>query len=118
MIPPVYQVLTAVPAIVAIVGDRIFGSGVATQDKSRPYIVWQIVSANPDNNLSDTPEQDAQRVQVDVYSISEQICRQLETLVRDALEAQMHIVYGPWNDYEVETKLYRWSQDVSWLLDR
>ena len=118
MIPPVYQTLTAVPAIVALVADRIFGSGIATQGETRPYIVWQIISASPDNNLSDTPEQDAQRVQVDVYSISEQVCRQLETLVRNALEAQMHIVFGPWSDYESETKLYRWSQDVSWLLDR
>lgn len=118
MIPPIYQALTAVPAIVTLVGDRIYGSGVVTEGESRPYIVWSIISATPNNNISTTPEQDDQRVQVDVYSKSETVARQLETLVRDALEAQMHIVFGPWNTFETETKLFRWSQDVTWLLAR
>ena len=118
MIPPVYQALRNVPGIVALVADRIYGSGEATQGEARPYIVWQIISATPNNNLSEAPEQDDQRVQVDVYAQSESACRQLAKLVRDAIEAQMHIVFGPWNDYEPETKLYRWSFDCTWLLDR
>ena len=118
MIPPVYQTLTAVPAIVSLVADRIYGSGQATQGETRPYITWQIISATPNNNLSTTPEQDDQRVQIDVYSKSEQDCTVLAKLVRNAIEQVMHITFGPWNTYEADTGLYRWSMDVTWLLDR
>lgn len=118
MIPPIYQTLSAVPAIVAIVGDRIGGSGSATEGEKRPYIVWQIASASPENNLSCDPEFDDQRIQIDCYSVSETACSQLARLVRDAIEAQVYITFGPWNSYESDTKLYRWSFDCTWFLDR
>lgn len=118
MIPPVYQTLSAVSAIVAIVGTRIFGSGSATEGETRPYIVWQIASAAPENNLSTTPEFDDQRVQIDCYAINEKACRELAQLVRNAIEAQVNIVLGPWNDYEPDTKLFKWSMDATWLLNR
>ncbi len=118
MIPPVFNTLTANGALVALVGQRIYGSGQATQDKARPYIVWQVVSSVPNNTLGCLPDQDDMRVQIDVYSTSEQVCRQIATLVRDTIEPVMHITFGPWNSFEDETKLYRWSMDVTWLLDR
>ena len=118
MIPPIYQTLLNAPAVYAIVEDRIFGSGQATQGEARPYIVWQIASAAPENNLSDTPEFDDQRIQIDCWSKDETTCKQLAQAVRDAIEVQAHITFGPWNDYEAETGLYRWSFDCTWFLDR
>lgn len=118
MIPPIYQTLHSVSAIAALVGDRIFGSGSATEGETRPYIVWQIASAFPENNLSTTPEYDDQRIQIDCYAKSEVSSRQLAQLVRDAIEAKVNIVFGPWSDYESDTKLFRWSMDATWFLTR
>lgn len=122
MLPPIFNVLIGSPAVTAIVGvgtnARIYGAGRVPPDTTKPYIVWQIISANPDNNLSDTPEQDDQRVQVDIYAKDQVQSRLLATAARNAIEAVMHIVYGPWDQYEADTALYRWSFDVSWLLDR
>ena len=117
MIPPVQQALSGAAAVTAIVSARIYQT-VAPQDVVRPYIVWTLVSGVPGNNLSDTPEYDDQRVQVDCWSESPAQCRQLAEAARDAIEAQTNIVFGPWNEYEDDTKLYRWSFDAEYLQSR
>lgn len=118
MIPPIYQTLTAAAPVTSIVGTRIYGSGNVPEGEPRPYVTWLIASAAPENNLSDTPEFDDQRVQIDCWSKDETQCRQLATAVRNAIEAQVNITFGPWNDYEAETRLFRWSMDCTWFLDR
>jgi hypothetical protein len=117
MIPPVQQTLSGASGVTAIVGARIYQS-VAPQDTAQPYVVWTLVSGVPGNNLSDTPEYDDQRVQIDCWSLSASQCRQLAEAVRDAIEAQTHIVFGPWSDYESDTKLHRWSMDAQYLESR
>jgi hypothetical protein len=117
VIPPVQQTLTAAAAVTAIVGQRIFQT-VAPQDTSQPYVVWTLVTGVPGNNLSDPPEYDDQRIQIDCWSLSQSQCRQLAQAVRNAIEAQTHIVYGPWSDYEPDTKLHRWSMDAEYWQTR
>lgn len=113
MLPPVQQVLAGSTALVAIVGTRIYQQ-VVPADETRPYVVWRLVSGVPENNLSEAPDIDDQRVQVDFYSSSPTQARQMCQAGRDAIEAATHIVFGPWKDYEVDTKLHRWSFDCEW----
>jgi hypothetical protein len=117
VVPPVQQTLTAASAVTAIVGSRIYQS-IAPQDITQPYVVWSVVTSAPGNNLSETPEYDDQRVQIDCWSTNQSQARQLGQAVRDAIEVYTHIVYGPWNDYEPDTKLHRWSMDSEWWQDR
>lgn len=117
MVPPVQQTLLAASAVTAIVGQRVYQQ-VAQQDTTQPYVIWAVVTSAPGNNLSQTPEYDDQRIQIDCWSPSQSQARLLGQAVRDAIETQTHIVYGPWSDYETETKLYRWSMDAEYWLDR
>ena len=107
----------AASAVTAIVGSRIYQS-IVPQEITQPYVVWSVVTSAPGNNLSDPPEYDDQRIQIDCWSTSQSQCRALAKAVRDAIEAQTHIVYGPWTDYEPDTKLFRWSMDAEYWQNR
>jgi hypothetical protein len=117
VVPPVQSTLLAAAAVTAIVGQRVYQS-IAPQDITQPYVVWSVVTSAPGNNLSETPEYDDQRVQIDCWSTNQSQARQLGQAVRDAIEVYTHIVYGPWNDYEPDTKLHRWSMDAEYFQDR
>jgi hypothetical protein len=117
MTPDVRGTLLANSTVNTLTGGRVF-QVVATQGSARPYIVWQIVSATPVNNISDPPEQDDQRIQIDIYANDQPICNQLAVAARDAIESVTHIVFGPWQDFEQDTKMYRVSFDAEYWLDR
>lgn len=107
MNPPVYTALN-VPAVNALVGTRIYANGHAPQGVLRPYITWQIVGGGPGINLSCAPEYDNPRVRVWCYSdesAGTAISRNLGNVARDALEEITHVIYGPVDDYESDTKL-------------
>lgn len=107
MNPPVFAALN-VPAVNALVGTRIFGNGIAPQDATRPYVVWQIVGGGPVNNLSEDPDMDDARVRVTTYSDETHgtaAARALKLTVMVSLEAVTHVVFGPVDDYEAETKM-------------
>ena len=113
MLPPVQATLAASSAVVAIAGTRI-SQLTAPQDQTRPYIVWSLVSGVPENNLSDLPDMDDMRAQIDCYSTDQSQARALCEAARDAIEVETHIVFGPWNTFEDDTKLYRWSFDAEY----
>lgn len=118
MNPPVTQTLAASSALVAIVGAKVF-FGLAPQGTEAPYVSWGYVSANPNNNLSDRPDGDDVRIQVDCYSPNQAQCKALAVAARDALEAVTHIVSGPlYVGMEDDTKLHRWTMDLYFLLQR
>jgi hypothetical protein len=110
-LPKVQQALAGSAALTSIVSDRI-SIGVAPQEQTRPYVVWFIVSAVPENLLGERPVEDDQRVQVDCWSPQQTQCRQMMQAAADACEGIGHIVFGPWYEYDAETKLHRWSFDV------
>lgn len=60
-IPDVYGVLSGAPALTAIVGKRIYRTQ-ADENAAAPYVVWSIVSAVPEINLSELPETDRKSV--------------------------------------------------------
>lgn len=120
MNPPVYQTLN-VPAVNALVGTRIYPNGRAPQGVQRPYIVWQIVGGGPVNTLSCDPDMDDARVRVWSYSdetAGSAAARTLALTVREALEAETHVVAGPFDDFEDSTKMIVWIQDAEFWTDR
>lgn len=109
--PRVQQVLEDSVALVAIVGDRI-SMGIAPADQARPYVVWWIISAVPENLIGERPLEDDQRIQIDCWAMNQPQCMQMMQAAVDACEAIGHIVLGPSYEYEAETKLHRWSFDL------
>jgi hypothetical protein len=106
MIPNLTAILTGNTAVHAICGDsvfRTFAEGVPVA----PYIVWTIISGVPENNLSDLPDFDDARIQVDCYSKSQQQARQLGEAAQAALETLGYVVFGPIESHEEDTLLYR-----------
>ena len=110
-LPRVQQALAGATALTAIVADRI-SMGIAPEDQTRPYVVWWIVSAVPENLIGERPLEDDQRIQVDCWSPSQTQCLQMMQAANDACEDIGHVVFGPWYEYDSETKLHRWSFDV------
>jgi hypothetical protein len=106
------------------VGDRIFqtvaqeGSTKDAQGNQLDYVVWLLVTQNPNNNLSDVPDDDAQRVQIDYYGTNATRARSNMTQVRDAMEAVAYVIDGPVPDYEADTKLHRQRMDVAFITTR
>ena len=83
MFPPVFKTLSTT-AVTAIVGTRIGRHGEVAQDEVRPYIVWQIVTGQPYDNLSAAPCGDFTVVQIDCYHQTDAGVVQLATAVRAA----------------------------------
>lgn len=107
----VQQALVASSALTSIVSDRI-SMGIAPEDQTRPYVVWWIVSAVPENLIGERPLEDDQRIQIDCWSPSQTQCRQMMQAANDACETIGHVVFGPWYEYDADTKLHRWSLDL------
>ncbi len=110
MIPHVQQVLEASSAVTSITSN--ISQTILPEGQTRPYVVWTLITAVPGINLSDPPDYDDQRVQVDCYSLDQPTCRALSDAVLAALESVTHVVFGPWADYEPDTKLFKWSMDA------
>jgi hypothetical protein len=110
-LPAIQSALTGSGALTAIVGARIYQT-LAPEDVARPYVIWTLVSAVPENQLPYAPEDDDQRVQVDTFSESQTQARQAVQAAADACEAIGYIVFGPWFSFEDDTKLHRGSFDV------
>ncbi|MCC2632182.1 MAG: hypothetical protein K0S48_68 [Ramlibacter sp.] len=110
MLPPIFALLKAAPAVTAIVGTdpvKVFRHGAAPQGTVAPYVVWSVISDVPENNLSDLPPTDRVTVQVDCYHTTDAGIEQLAIAVRNALEPHGHMTGMPINQRETDTQLFR-----------
>jgi hypothetical protein len=109
LLPDIFGLLKAVPAVTAILGavPRVFRHGYAGAAPTPPYVVWLVISGDPENNLSDVPSMDRLTIEVDCYSGTDAGVEALAQAVRDALEPRMHMTGIPVDDHEPDTGLYR-----------
>lgn len=111
MIENVYKTLTNDRDVSAYVGNAIYMS-MAPQNAAAPFIVWSLISSNPYNTLSDIPDADQQRVQVDFYAKDPTVARIGAKKVRNCLQRHYVIISGPEPvDWDTSTDLYRWTMD-------
>jgi hypothetical protein len=116
MIPDVQGVLTA--ALTSISGCAVYRTQ-AIEGAVAPYVVWTIVSAVPENQISGAPETDNARIQIDTYSKTQSQSRQMCDLAQAAVEdTSANVIFGPTETRETDTKLWRWSFDSSWWNNR
>lgn len=63
------------PAVQAVLGSnptRFFHFGQAPKGVATPYVVWQFISADPENYLDAAPDMHRETVQIDVYAAESQ----------------------------------------------
>lgn len=128
MLPPVYNVLRAAPAVVDLVGTRIWKHGVAPQDDvalavrdGLAFVTWFLVTATPENTLSELPSKDRATIQVDCFIGGRDGSSRITTLaeaVRDAIEPHAHLTGTPVDERESATKLWRMALQFDWFVDR
>lgn len=123
MIPPIFALCSADTTLQGLLTTydghfALYPFGEAPQLVARPYVVWQIVDGEPENYLGDAPDMDAMSIQLDVYAAEAADAREVATALRAVVEIVAHVVRynGEWRD--PETRAYRCSFTVDWLIDR
>lgn len=118
---PIFQVVSSNSAVTGYLGVgpvRFWKFGRAPQNPVKPYAVWQTVSGNPENYLGSRPNLDQFTIQIDVYSDTATNIEQIAEAIRDAIEDQAYVTSWRGEDQDTATKLYRYSFDVDWIVDR
>ncbi|MGB2081900.1 MAG: DUF3168 domain-containing protein [Psychrobacter sp.] len=95
-----------------LVDSRIYPH-IAPQGATVPYIVWQVISAQPQNTLDGTTHHQWLRVQIDIYDTSYDKTVSLSNEVTQTLSngINLFIHSGTQQLYENDTKLFRQSID-------
>jgi hypothetical protein len=117
---PLYSTLKASSAVTVLLGatPRVYAFGQAPTAVVKPYLVWQVISGSPENNLGQSPEFDFLSLQLDVYGDTEDSATAVKLAVRDAIEPVMHITSWDGESRDKETNLYRITFSVDWFVNR
>jgi len=123
MIPPLVALMENTTSVTDVLGSdptRFFLSRYPQAlPVTYPYAVYQTVSGAPNNMLSEAPEMDNVRVQIDIYSDLLLTARTAFNAVRDAVETVSYIVvYTIAGQFDPATDTYRYSFDISYWLPR
>lgn len=121
MTPPLFSVCAASSAVTALLGSspvRLWPFGEAVQGAAKPYAVWQVIGGAPENYINQVPDADRFLVQVDVYAETGASARSVAEALRNAIEPHAHITAWRGESREQDTRLYRFSFDVSWIVQR
>jgi len=122
MIPPIFPIASSSTAVTALIGSppnmRMYSFGEALQTTTKPYVVWQTVGGGPENYLGDLPNADSYTVQVDVYGDTSVSVVNVARALRDALEPVSYITAWGNTARDLETRYYRYSFTVDFLVDR
>lgn len=121
MIAPIFKVCAASPAVTALIGSnpvRLYPFSLQDDVVAYPYVVWQNISGEPENYLDRRPDADSYTLQVDVYADTVTSATAVATALRDAIEPHAYITRWGGQSRDPETKRYRYSFDVDWIVLR
>ncbi|KRG38824.1 hypothetical protein ARC78_15205 [Stenotrophomonas pictorum JCM 9942] len=116
---PVYMLLAATPALLALVpAASIYKSGIAAENAVAPYITIQEIATTPQNYVAGRPGIDTFRPTVKVMAETEGQCRKIAELVRDALELDGHCLIADGPEQDTETRLFVHFSDWHFHINR
>lgn len=121
MNPPVFETCKASSAVTALLGTnptRLYQFGVAPQNASMPYAVWQVVGGSPANLINQTPDIDSYTVQIDVYANDAKTARSAALALRGAIEKTANVVFYGGENIDPETGAFREMFRVDWFVHR
>ena len=117
MIVPIYATLMADATVAGIVAGRIYQDR-ANPNATAPYIVWRLLTATPENNLSHRPRADRESISVDVFARTERERQDLTVAARNALEPHGVVMTVQSLGQETDTGLWRMNFDIDWFYHR
>lgn len=103
------------PLLGPLVGDRIYPMiAPESADQTRPYIIWQIISAYAETTPDGVTGHEWVRVQIDVYHDDYDDCTDLAHKVIGFISDNINPSQynNSQQSYETESKLFRQSLDV------
>ena len=120
MIAPIAAACNASAPVLALFGTppRVYPFGLVDIDPPRPYAVWQNIGGRAEQYLGDLPDADYFTTQIDVYGTTPAEVMSAARALRDAFELRAYITAWGNQVLDEETKLYRFSFDVSWIVPR
>lgn len=121
MNPAVFPLLSASPAVRAALGTnptRVYPWGLAPDNVTDPYCVWDYSAGAPNNFLGCRPNTDYFAVQFDVYGINEAPVLAAAKALRDALEPRYQISNWGGAGRDPKTLRYRFNFSVDWWQNR
>jgi hypothetical protein len=128
MIPPIFPILAAAPAVTALLGTsptRIYPFGENTEKTvTYPYITWQLITGTPENYLGDRPDIDNTRVQIDCWGDGgtgkngAASVNAVADAVRNVLEDHGYMVDFGSTERDPDTVSYRYRMDFEFWTHR
>ena len=121
MIAPIFSVCASSLAVTALIGAdpvRLYPFGLQDDAVVYPYVVWQNVTGSPENYLAQRPDADSFTLQVDAYADTADQVIAVAAALRDAIEPYAYITRWGGQERDPETKRYRYSFDVDWIVKR
>lgn len=128
MIPPVFRLAKADARCVSLLTQgsilKVFQFGMAPQDVTDPYAVWQIVGGGAENYLADAPDHDSITIQLDVYGKTAPSVRDCAVALRDAWQVQDgrpdggYLIAWIGESRDPTTMRYRCTFRMDWILPR
>lgn len=107
--PPIFSIIESNAACTDILGTgpvRFFPFGKAPQGVAKPYAVYTVFNANPENYLSGAPDIDNKGTQVDLYAENAEDLRNLFEAIKNAIELKAHMTSFSTPVPDAETALW------------
>lgn len=119
---PIFKLARADPAVKELLESndilRVWRFGYAPEQPEAPYVTWQLISGQPNNNIDSRPASDHAIIQIDVYATDADIVDQVADAIRSAIELDSYIVRYGEADNDPVTNMPHYSFDVSWIVSR
>ncbi|MNM24926.1 hypothetical protein D3C81_353660 [compost metagenome] len=121
MIPPIAQICLDDAGVRAVFGTapmRVYAFGTVEKLPAPPYSLWQTIGGQPGWFLAQRPDTDGFTTQHDVYAADPDSLVAAVKALRDAFEPHGYISRWGHQIKDPDTKLFRYSFDVDWLIPR
>jgi hypothetical protein len=109
MNPQLFTILNASAPVKALLGTsplRVYPWGRAPANTAKPYAVYSVYNANPENYLSGSPDIDNKGTQINIYATTASNLESCFNAVRDALEPYAHMTNFATPDLDSNTDLF------------
>ena len=122
MTPPIFAICAADSTVSGLIDDgsilRLYPFGEAPQKDALPYAVWALADGTPENYLGQTPDVDVLTLHLDVYGRTADSAREVRDAMVAAIEPHAHVVSWDGERRDTETRAYRISFTVDWIVNR
>lgn len=121
MIAPIFPICAASQAVTDLLGTmpvRLYPFGEHEDNVVYPYAVWQNFDGDSPMYLDTVPDFDGYKLQVDIYGNTASEASAVALALRNAIQTHAYITRWGSQGRDPETKRYRYSFDVAWIVKR